>query len=89
MNTEAYYFIIAFPTTTDAMQAEEYTREHFHITIMPTPREISSGCGLAIRFMEPEEESIIEFVRTAPFKGNLYKMYTHKIDGRHPIEELL
>lgn len=88
MQKDLFYFIIAFPTTTDAMQAEKYTKEYFHITIMPTPREISSGCGLAIRFMEPNEDAIIHFIKTTPFHGRLYKMYTHKVDGHHPIEQL-
>ena len=89
MNKISYYYIMSFPTTTDAMQAEKYMKEHFHITIMPTPREISSGCGLAIRFMEPHENAILDFVQTAPLNGTLYKMYTHKVNGLHPIEKLL
>lgn len=88
MTKNSYYFIIAFPTTADAMQAEQYTKEYFSITIMPAPREISSGCGLSIRFMEPEEEAILRFMKTAPFQGTLYKMYTHKENGCHPIEQL-
>ena len=89
MKNITYYYIMSFPTTTDAMYAEKHTKEHFQIAVMPTPREISSGCGLSLRFMEPDENAIIEFCKTNPLNGTLYKMYTHKIDGRHPIEQVL
>lgn len=88
MNTIPFYYIMTFPTTAAAMEAEKYTKQFFHITIMPTPREISAGCGLAIRFMEPDKDAIIEFSKTAPFDGTLYKLYTHKENGRHPIEKI-
>ena len=39
------------------MAAETYIKEYFPITIMPVPREISAGCGLAIRFMNSETEA--------------------------------
>lgn len=90
MNNIPFYYILTFPTTTAVMEAEKYIKEYFPITIMPVPREISAGCGLAIRFMnsESEAEAINEFYKSAPLEGTLYKMYTQKVDGRHPIEKI-
>lgn len=79
---------MAFDTTTDAMYAEKCAKEHIRATIMPVPREISSGCGLALRFMDENEERIITFCKSTPLKGKLYRMYTCKVNGKHPIEEL-
>lgn len=90
MNNIPFYYIMTFPTTTAVMAAEKYLKDHFPITIMPVPRELSAGCGLAIRFMhsDTDSDSITEFCRSAPLEGTLYKMYTHKVDGHHPIEKI-
>ena len=45
MKKQDFYYIMAFDTTTDAMQAEAYAKDRIPSTIMPVPREISSGCG--------------------------------------------
>lgn len=83
------YYILAFDTTTSVMEAEAYLKNQFSIAIMPVPREISKGCGLAIRFQDPDVETIIEFLKAAPLTCTLYRMGTKKIDGKHPIESLL
>ncbi len=89
MLSSGEYYILAFQTTTDAMAAEKYAKERFSVAVMPVPREISSGCGLAIRFLEPEEECILEFCRDFPVRGTLYKMGTVKVEGKHPVQKLL
>ena len=82
------YYILAFDTTDSVMAAEACLKEHFHITIMPVPREISTGCGLAIRFLDPDEAAILAFLNSSSLDGTLYRMNTQKIDGRHPIERI-
>jgi len=43
--------VILFHTTAMAMKAEKaLTREGFSVTLIPTPREFSSDCGIALRF---------------------------------------
>ncbi len=86
MKKITHYYLMAFRTTTDVMQAEECLRDKLSITIMPVPREISVGCGLAIRFMEPDENLICNSCKGLPISGILYKMQTDKVNGRHPIE---
>ena len=83
------YYILAFDTTTDAMQAEKLLKDHFDIAIMPVPREISSGCGLSIRFQNPNETTIITHLKENPIiHGSLYKMGTAKIDGKRTTTKL-
>ena len=84
------YYILAFDTTTDAMQAEKLLKDKFKIAVMPVPREISSGCGLAIRFQEPDESVIIEHLKASPLiQGTLYKMNTQKINGKRKVDKLI
>lgn len=82
------YYILAFRTTTDAMKAEACLKNHFLISIMPVPREISKGCGLAIRFRDPDETAIVDFLNSSALKCALYKMKTKKTDGKYPIENI-
>ena len=86
MKRVTHYYLMAFRTNTDVMQAEECLRGKLSITIMPVPREISVGCGLAIRFMESDENLICNSCKGLPISGILYKMQTDKVNGRHPIE---
>lgn len=85
---EPKYLILAFKTTEDAMHAERYLKDFFSIAVMPVPREISAGCGLAIRFLNPDEAAIRDFLEKSPLHCALYKMGTKKINGKHPIEKL-
>lgn len=85
------YYILAFDTTADAMQGEKLLKDKFNIAIMPVPREISSGCGLSIRFQEqePDEIAIIQYLKSTPLiQGTLYKMTTQKVDGKRSIQKL-
>jgi hypothetical protein len=44
------YCLLTFPTTHSAMRAEKVLDERsMTFIIVPTPREISEGCGLAVR----------------------------------------
>lgn len=55
---------------------------------MPVPREISSGCELAIRFLDPDETAVRNFLKESPLNFTLYKMSTKKVDGKRPIKKL-
>ena len=85
MDKPEFYYIMAFDTTTDAMHAEAYAKGRIKAAVMPVAGAVSSGCGLALRFMDEHEESIFAFCKDAPVNGRLYKMYTRKVDGRHPV----
>ena len=45
------YGTILFHTTSSAMRAEKLLiKEGYSIKLIPTPREFSSDCGIAVRF---------------------------------------
>lgn len=51
--------IISFDNTTEAMAVEKYCKENnLPGRIIPVPREITAGCGLAWKAL-PEEEEIL------------------------------
>ena len=85
MGRPEYYYIKAFDNNNDSIQAERQAKERIKAAIMPIPGAISSGCGLALRFMEEDEESILAFCKDAPVNGHLYKLFTQKVDGHHPV----
>ena len=88
MTKSDFYYIMAFDTTTDAMQAEKYASGRIASTIMPVPRELSSGCGLALRFLETDEQRILAFCKDAPLNGTLYQMETRRVQGHHPFKKI-
>jgi len=45
------YGVVLFYTTSSVMQAEKLlTKEGYSIKLIPTPRQFSSDCGIALRF---------------------------------------
>ncbi len=53
------YGVILFHTTSSAMRAEKLLiKDGCHIKLIPTPREFSSDCGIAVRFDWAEYERV-------------------------------
>ncbi len=68
--------IISFKTTTSAMAAERFCLEQkLPGRLIPIPREITSGCGLAWK-AKPEEESLLT---TALHDNGLLYAGTHVV----------
>jgi hypothetical protein len=56
------YGVVLFYTTSAAMRAEKILRkENLTVKLIPTPRELSSDCGIALRF----DWIQVEHVKTA------------------------
>lgn len=72
------YGIILFHTTSAAMRAEKVlSREGFPIKLIPVPRELSSDCGVSLRFDWNQQEQ----VRLVLDKAKV------EIAGIHPYSE--
>ena len=51
--------VVLFYSTTHALRAEKVLdRAGVRIKMIPTPRQISSDCGMALRFDRAEEERV-------------------------------
>lgn len=58
--------IVTFATTASAMEAESFCTEHqLPGRIIPVPREITAGCGLAWKAPPEAEEQIAGALRSA------------------------
>jgi hypothetical protein len=55
----ALYSVVLFHSTAHAMRAEKVlVRAGFKIKMIPTPRQLSSDCGMALRFDQPDKERV-------------------------------
>lgn len=60
------YGVVLFFTTTSAIRAEKHLRaEGFPVKLIPTPREFSSDCGIALRFEWVDHERIFTLLKGA------------------------
>ena len=51
--------VVLFHTTSAALRAEKVAqRDGLAVKLIPTPREFSSDCGLALRFRWAEQEAM-------------------------------
>ena len=81
------YYAMSFYNTTDTMQTEKKAREQFEIHIMPTPRAISTSCGLAIRFEGVDEQAYLQFALQQQVPLGLYRSEM-KEDGEPTAESI-
>lgn len=58
--------VVTFAATTDAMAMERYCQEHsFPGRLIPIPREIHAGCGLAWKTEPSEKEHFMSALEAA------------------------
>ena len=70
------YSVVLFHTTSSAMRAEKtLLRNGLEIKMIPTPRQFSSDCGIALRFETPSAESVRQLLDAARVE----------IAGTHPL----
>lgn len=60
---EEIYGVITFHSTTQAVQAEKICKKSgFETRLIPVPRQISSDCGVCIRFLRPDQEDVLKML---------------------------
>jgi len=70
------YSVVLFYSTAHAIRAEKVlTQAGFTIKMIPTPRQLSSDCGMALRFDRVDETPV----------GAVLKEYEVPINGIHAI----
>ncbi|MGL4606923.1 MAG: DUF3343 domain-containing protein [Eubacteriaceae bacterium] len=76
------YFVLAFANTHSAIMTEKHLKSFGKITLMPTLREISSGCGISIRIEPDAYPDIIVGLKNLsidPKMVDLYEITPEKI----------
>ena len=72
------YSVVLFHSTAHAIRAEKVLdRAGFRIKLVPTPRQLSSDCGMAIRFDFGLEEQVASTLAANRVPAN----GIHAIDG--------
>lgn len=67
--------IVLFHTTTAALRAEKVAQKGgLKVKLIPTPRELSSDCGIALRFELDDRESIAQLLEDAGVEGDIYTL---------------
>lgn len=53
------YSVILFPSTSHALRAEKALQQEGVVTkLIPVPRQLSSDCGVCLRFARAEEPAV-------------------------------
>ena len=61
MEADPDYLVILFKSTHHAVRAEKVAKEAgFKVRTIPTPRHISSDCGIVLRILPGDREAILE-----------------------------
>ena len=74
MVKNSYSYILSFDSTSFAMAAEKILGQEFNITIIPTPREITQNCGIAIKFNNDDLTKIIDRIKLMAIPSVLYRV---------------
>ncbi|MEG1584918.1 MAG: DUF3343 domain-containing protein [Anaerovorax sp.] len=82
------FHVLTFDSTSFAIQSEKKIKEDFKIAVMPTPRELTASCGLAIKFLENGFDEIIGYVKELDVPCKLYAMTEEKMDGKRGVQLL-
>lgn len=87
--TKEIYGLITFKSTNYALQAEEVMKEaELVFKTIPTPREVSHSCGLAILFIFDDLDKVISHIESKRInQDNLFKFT--KENHRNIAEKIL
>ncbi|MBC3804658.1 DUF3343 domain-containing protein [Acetobacterium fimetarium] len=69
------YYVITFANTHSAISTQSHLETCAKITIMPTLREISAGCGISIRFAPEELDHVLAGLKTWNLAAEMYQLY--------------
>ncbi|NLG49863.1 MAG: DUF3343 domain-containing protein [Chloroflexi bacterium] len=73
------YGVVLFHTTSAALRAEKILKvNRIPIKLIPTPRELSSDCGVALRFDREQTETVQALLRDAGVEvAGIYDLDQH------------
>lgn len=83
------FYLMTFDSTTHSMQTHKLAKQQFSVAMMPAPREITVSCGLALKFLTGEPETIESFFQSLSVPCRLYLMDCSSADGERPVELIM
>ncbi len=67
--------VVLFHTTTSALRAEKILqRAGLSVKLIPTPRELSSNCGIALRFEQSDQEAVKTVLAAAKIEIEIHSI---------------
>ena len=76
------YGVITFTSTYGAIYAQKVLKEVAPVQVMPVLREISLGCGIAVRFRPEDLEGIKAALAASTLKEGEYAFYAVTGSGK-------
>ena len=83
------FYVMAFSSANHSIQTQEKANKLFKLTVMPTPRELSNDCGIAIRFNDCGIAEIEAFHKTLTVPADVYFLSNEKINGKRKVEKVV
>ena len=83
------FYVMAFQSANHSIQTEKKAKALFSLTVMPTPRELTNDCGMAIRFNDCDINAIEAFHKTLTVPADVYFLSSEKINGKRKVTKLL
>lgn len=81
--------VITFVSTHAAIRTQNYLERHLRVSMMPTLREISQGCGISLRFALDMVETVQQRMAKFDLDPQLYSIYRiHVEKGKYITERL-
>ena len=80
---------MAFHSVNHSIQTEKKAKEQFELTVIPTPRELTNDCGIAIRFHDNDITTIEAFHKTLTVPADVYFLSNEKTGGKRMSEKVL
>jgi len=83
------FYVMAFHSASHSIQTEKKAKGIFDLTVIPTPRELTNDCGIAIKFNNCDKTAIEAFYKTLTVPADVYFLGNEKTDGKRKVEKLL
>jgi len=83
------FYVMAFHSVSHSIQTEKKAKELFDLTVMPTPRELTNDCGIAIRFNNCDITAIEALHKTLTVPADVYFLSNEKTNGKRKVTKLL
>lgn len=68
-------YVIAFESTHAAMATERALAAHAKTTMLPVPKAISAGCGMALKYDAVDDTTALAIARRSPDAHGLARLF--------------
>lgn len=85
---EPEFYLITFASANHCIEVERRAKADFQVNIIPTPREITASCGMALRFNKRELWEVEGFFNQLDVPSQFFVFGYKGQNGQRPFERL-